>query len=74
MSFSGLFQLAEYHLDLFLLQMARFHFLWLIKIPLCVCVCVCVCVCAKLLQSRPTLCNPMDCSLLGSSVHGILQA
>ena len=25
-------------------------------------------------QSRPTLCDPMDCSLLGSSVHGILQA
>ena len=23
---------------------------------------------------RPTLCNPMDCSLRGSSVHGILQA
>ena len=22
----------------------------------------------------PTLCNPMDCSLLGSSVHGILKA
>ena len=38
MSFSNLFQLAEYPLDLFLLQMARFHFLWLIKIPLCVCV------------------------------------
>ena len=29
---------------------------------------------AKLLQSCPTLCNPMDCSLPGSSVHGILQA
>ena len=28
----------------------------------------------KLLQSCPTLCNPMDCSLLGFSVHGILQA
>ena len=28
----------------------------------------------KLLQSCPTLCNPMDCSLPGSSVHGILQA
>ena len=28
----------------------------------------------KLLQSRPTLCNPMDYSLPGSSVHGILQA
>ena len=25
-------------------------------------------------QSHPTLCDPMDCSLLGSSVHGILQA
>ena len=25
-------------------------------------------------QTCPTLCNPMDCSLLGSSVHGIFQA
>ena len=25
-------------------------------------------------QSYPTLCNPVDCSLPGSSVHGILQA
>ena len=25
-------------------------------------------------QSRLTLCNPMDCSLAGSSVHGISQA
>ena len=31
----------------------------------------CVCVCA---QSCPTLCNPVDCSPPGSSVHGILQA
>ena len=30
--------------------------------------------CAKSLQSCPTLCNPMDCSLQGSSVQGILQA
>ena len=30
--------------------------------------------CAKSLQSCPTLCDPMDCSPLGSSVHGILQA
>ena len=29
---------------------------------------------AKLLQSCPALCNPMDYSPLGSSVHGILQA
>ena len=34
------------------------------------CVCVCVCVCA---QSCPALCDPMDCSPPGSSVHGILQ-
>ena len=33
-----------------------------------------LCVCAKSLQSRPTLCNTMDCSLPGSSVHGILQS
>ena len=31
-----------------------------------------VAVVAKSLQLCPTLCNPMDCSLPGSSVHGIL--
>ena len=41
------------------------------SVSVCVCVCVCVCVYA---QSRPTLCNPMDYSPPGSSVHGILQA
>ena len=30
--------------------------------------------CAKLLQLRTTLCDTMDCSPPGSSVHGILQA
>ena len=54
----------------------------------CVCVCVCMrrageclcmymCVCTSWLvldfQSCPALCNPMDCSLPGSSLHGILQ-
>ena len=29
---------------------------------------------AKSLQSCPTLCDPMDYSLSGSSVHGIFQA
>ena len=29
--------------------------------------------CVKSLQLCPTLCNPMDCSPPGSSVHGILQ-
>ena len=39
---------------------------------LCVCdfKCVCVCLVAK---SCLTLCDPMDCSLPGSSVHGICQ-
>ena len=32
------------------------------------------CVRVKSLQSWPTLCDPMDCSLPGSSVHGISQA
>ena len=36
--------------------------------------CVCVCVCAKLLQLCLTISDPMDCSPLGSSVHGALQA
>ena len=29
--------------------------------------------CLKVSQSCPTLCDPMDCSSPGSSVHGILQ-
>ena len=34
----------------------------------------CDALCAKLLQSCPTLCDPLDCSPPGSSVHGILPA
>ena len=33
-----------------------------------------VCVCVLAAQSCPTLCDPMDCSLPGTSVHGFLQA
>ena len=33
-----------------------------------------VCMCAKLLQSCLTLCDPVECSPPGSSVHGIVQA
>ena len=33
-----------------------------------------VCVHAKSLQLCPTLCDPMDCSPPGSSVHAVLQA
>ena len=47
-----------------------FSLWWLL---LCVCVCVCVCV-GSITQSYPTLCNLMDYSPPGSSVHGIFQA
>ena len=39
-----------------------------------VCVCVCMHTHAKLLQLCLTLCDPMDLSPPGFSVHGILQA
>ena len=29
---------------------------------------------SEVAQSCPTLCDPIDCGLPGSSVHGILQA
>ena len=35
--------------------------------------CVCVCMPSRV-QSCPTLCDPLDYSSAGSSVHGILQA
>ena len=35
--------------------------------------CLCVCVCL-LTQSFPTVCDPVDCSPPGSSIHGIFQA
>ena len=38
------------------------------------CVCVCVCVCMLVAQSCLTLCNSMNRSPPGSSVHRILQA
>ena len=37
-----------------------------------VCVCVCICVCL-VDQWCLTLCDPMDCSPVGSSLHGIVQ-
>ena len=43
----------------------------------CVCVCVCARVCVRICapaQPCPTLCDPMDCSPPGSSVHGIFQS
>ena len=42
-----------------------------VKVPHLIRVCVCVCVCV---QSCLPLCEPMDYSSLGSSVHGIFQA
>ena len=33
-----------------------------------------MCMCVLVAHSCPTLCDPMDCRLPGSPVHGILQA
>ena len=38
------------------------------------CMCVCTRACVLVAQSCLILCNTMDCSPSGSSVHGILQA
>ena len=38
----------------------------------CVCVCVCVCERERVVQLGLTLCDLMNCSSPGSSVHGIL--
>ena len=40
----------------------------------CLVLCYPAAAAAKSLQSCPTLSDPMDCSLPGSSVHGIFQA
>ena len=68
---------------------SRQPFYFLPSIPLtswpswdmCVCVCVCVCACTRaclcmstVTQSCPTLCNPVDYSLPGPSVHETFQA
>ena len=34
----------------------------------------CHCCCCSITQSCPTPCDPTDCSLPGSSIHGIFQA
>ena len=41
--------------------------MWLLSASWMVCV-------SLVAQACPTLCNPMDCSLPGSSVHGVFQA
>ena len=40
----------------------------------CYCLVLIYGMCVSGIQSCLTLCDPMDCSWLGSSVHGILQA
>ena len=47
---------------------------WMHSKSVCFCVCVCVCVCVLVAQSCPTLCDLMDYSPTGFSIHGILQA
>ena len=44
------------------------------SLALCLLLTLLLCLCAQLLYLYPTLCDPTDCSLPGSSVHGILKA
>ena len=59
---------------------SSYYYLHTVRVRRCVCACVCVCVsacvrmCSQLLSPIWLSCNPMDWSLLGSSVHGIFQA
>ena len=46
---------------------------WKLSISIIACPKKCLCMCAKSLQSCPTLCDPMDYSLPGFSVHWILH-
>ena len=52
----------------------KIYFLILINDYICLCVCVCMSAKSLHLCLCLTLCNPVDCSLPGSFVHGILQA
>ena len=68
------------------LLLAKLFILFLILLHICTEQCIficqpnniglylCECICAKLLQSCPALCYPMECSPPDTSVHGILQA
>ena len=58
-------------------MLSCFSHVWLFATPwtMCVCVCVCVfCVLCLVTQLCLTLCDLVDCSSPGPSVHGILQA
>ena len=56
------------------IKLLTHFFLPAILFPCDILIAIYKCRCAKSLQSCPTLCDPMDCSLPGSSVHRILQA
>ena len=57
------------------LVLPGFSSICFLSVCLTLCVCMCVCVWArKCPQLCLTLCDPMDCSPPGSSVHGIFQA
>ena len=41
---------------------------------MCIYIYMCICMKSEVTQSCPTLCDPTDCNLPGSSVHGIFRA
>ena len=57
-----------------ILQNAAFRCLYIPFSPLLFTSFLFIAICNEVAQSCPTVCDPMDCSLPGSSVRGILQA
>ena len=60
-------------LQVWILRGDIFHFLTLSQGRHILQICLSLLNWIKVAQSCPTLCDPMDCSLPGSSVHGIFQ-
>ena len=55
-------------------MLIKFCLFFVVVVNLSFVTCVCVGGSSLVAKSYPTLYDPMDCSLLGSSVHGISQA
>ena len=68
-------KVVSYTYVLFYNLLFSLHIFWAVSILLGHYICLSVLVVGcEVAQSCPTLCNPMGCSLPGSSIHGIFQA
>ena len=70
LKWGGAVKAASYYLY-FIFKLKKWSEMKVTQSRLILCVCVWVC---EVAQLCPTLCDPVDCSPPGSSLHGILQA